>query len=247
MNKNDRNRLFKLFIVLLLIVTLSTPASASKIELGKYLTEPGEFILDDVINFTVYVKNPNSVASGIINTQDVIDTFPDGSVQLMALDLVLQPQESWKYYAEYTVKQIDVDRGFVINMVRVEGIDSRNDIISAATSTRAMIVEPSIDIEKTTNGEDADTPTGPVILVGTQVAWEYVVTNDGAVPLVNVGVIDDQGVVVTCPATTLEVGESMTCTATGTAEVGQYSNIGTATGEHNGIQVIDIISFSKLT
>ena len=43
-------------------------------------------------------------------------------------------------------------------------------------------------------------------------------------------VTDDQGVVVTCPQTTLDVGESMTCTGDGTAAAGQYANIGTATG-----------------
>ena len=90
---------------------------------------------------------------------------------------------------------------------------------------------PSIDIEKATNGEDADTPTGPVIPVGDPVFWTYVVTNDGNVFLTDVTVTDDQGVVVTCPATTLDVGESMTCTgATGVAVAGQYANVGSVTG-----------------
>jgi len=38
-------------------------------------------------------------------------------------------------------------------------------------------VEASIDIEKATNGEDADNPTGPLIPVGDTVTWTYVVTN----------------------------------------------------------------------
>ena len=88
----------------------------------------------------------------------------------------------------------------------------------------------TIDIEKATNGEDADTPTGPNIPVGDAVAWTYVVTNNSNVPLSNVGVTDDQGVTVSCPKTTLAVAESMTCTANGTAVAGQYANMGTATG-----------------
>lgn len=36
------------------------------------------------------------------------------------------------------------------------------------------------------------------------------------------------GVIVTCPKTSLVPGESMTCTASGTAVAGQYANIGTA-------------------
>lgn len=38
---------------------------------------------------------------------------------------------------------------------------------------------------------------------------------------------DDQGIAVTCPGTELEGGESMTCTGAGTAQLGQYANIGT--------------------
>jgi len=52
------------------------------------------------------------------------------------------------------------------------------------------------------------------------------------VALSSVTVTDDQGVVVTCPKTTLAVGESMTCTATGTAVAGWYHNTGTAAGSY---------------
>jgi len=89
---------------------------------------------------------------------------------------------------------------------------------------------PAIDIEKATNGEDADAPPGPQVLVGDPVTWTYVVTNTGAVDLTGVTVTDDQGVAVTCPQDTLAVGESMTCTGNGTAVLGQYANIGSVTG-----------------
>jgi uncharacterized repeat protein (TIGR01451 family) len=89
---------------------------------------------------------------------------------------------------------------------------------------------PAIEIEKATNGEDADTPTGPQIFVGDPVDWTYVVTNTGNVDLTNITVTDDQGVAVTCPQDALTVGASMTCTATGVATLGQYANTGTVTG-----------------
>ncbi|MCP3934441.1 MAG: hypothetical protein GY708_03615, partial [Actinomycetia bacterium] len=99
---------------------------------------------------------------------------------------------------------------------------------------------PSIDIEKATNGEDADTETGPEILVGEEVAWAYEVTNTGKVDLTDVSVTDDQGVTVTCPLDTLAVDESMTCTASGTAVEGQYSNVGSAVGfDPDGTEVSD--------
>jgi hypothetical protein len=88
-----------------------------------------------------------------------------------------------------------------------------------------------IDIEKSTNGHDADVVPGPTIPVGDVVTWTYVVTNTGDVPLTNVQVTDDQDVVVTLPVTTLAPGESAMATATGTAVAGQYANIATATGK----------------
>lgn len=90
---------------------------------------------------------------------------------------------------------------------------------------------PAIDIEKATNGEDADDPTGPRIPVGDPVTWTYVVTNTGNTPLTNVEVIDYVPTVgsadatrVDCPQTALRVGQAMTCTMTGIAEEGQYAN-----------------------
>ena len=91
---------------------------------------------------------------------------------------------------------------------------------------------PDIDIEKATNGEDADTPPGPEIPEGDTVTWTYVVTNIGNVTLDNITVADDQGVAVDCLAvTTLLPGESMSCAASGTALPGQYANIGSAGGD----------------
>ncbi|MGQ7311154.1 DUF7507 domain-containing protein [Microbacterium arabinogalactanolyticum] len=97
-------------------------------------------------------------------------------------------------------------------------------------------VQPSIDIEKATNGEDADQPTGPSIPVGGDVEWTYVVTNTGNAPLTDVTVTDDREAVssIDCAESGSHVvpgplapGESFTCVAHGTARVGQYANLGT--------------------
>jgi uncharacterized repeat protein (TIGR01451 family) len=97
-----------------------------------------------------------------------------------------------------------------------------------------------IDIEKFTNGQDADAPTGPLITVGAPVTWTYLVTNTGNVPLTSVTVSDDQAVSVSCPQTTLAPGARMTCSATGVAQAGQYANVGTATGRPPvGAPVVD--------
>lgn len=84
-----------------------------------------------------------------------------------------------------------------------------------------------VRIKKATNGQDADEAPGPTLAVGSAVTWQYVVTNTGQVSLTAVVVTDDQGVAVSCPGTTLAVGQSMSCTGSGVATVGQYRNIGT--------------------
>lgn len=90
-------------------------------------------------------------------------------------------------------------------------------------------VGPAVQIEKSTNGEDADEAPGPKIVVGSPVTWQYVVTNTGTIPLTNITVLDDRHVTVSCPGTTLAVGQSMTCTGSGVATAGQYRNVGTVT------------------
>ena len=87
----------------------------------------------------------------------------------------------------------------------------------------------SVNIEKATNGQDADSAPGPILSTGDAVTWTYLVINDGQLNLTNVVVTDDViGEVCTIPF--LPVGVSTTCTASGTAVNGQYMNTGTATG-----------------
>ena len=103
---------------------------------------------------------------------------------------------------------------------------------------------PSIDIEKYTNGEDADVAPGPRIRFGREVNWTYNVTNNGTVILNDIVVIDEMLGEITCPSTTLQPGESMICTATGTSRAGQYSNLGTVTAVHECVKSDTIVSDS---
>ncbi len=120
------------------------------------------------------------------------------------------------------------------NIGTVTGKDPKGKTVTDSDPSHYYGVTPppaSIDIEKHTNGEDADTPKGPEIEVGHPVLWEYFVTNTGQAALSNVNVTDDRGVAVSCPKTSLAAGESMRCTGNGTATAGQYKNIGTVTGK----------------
>lgn len=97
-----------------------------------------------------------------------------------------------------------------------------------------FVAAPSIDIEKSTNGLDADDATGPELEVGTTATFTYVVRNTGNVPLDNVRVTDDKLGDITCPSTILPTDGSMECIATATVAVGQYRNVGTVVGTPTG-------------
>lgn len=115
-------------------------------------------------------------------------------------------------------------------------LDAGETITCTFTNTK---LNPDIDIEKATNGMDADTPTGPVVTEGDPINWTYVVTNTGDVALTGIVVTDDQGVTVTCPKDTLAIGESMICTASGIAIEGQYANLGSVDGYYGETLVED--------
>jgi hypothetical protein len=102
---------------------------------------------------------------------------------------------------------------------------------SASACPGACVPAPAVSIVKQTNGTDNDTPPGLFVEAGSPITWTYLVTNTGNVPLTDIAVTDDRGVTVNCPATSLGDGQSMTCTASGTAVAGQYTNVGTVEGK----------------
>lgn len=113
------------------------------------------------------------------------------------------------------------------------GATATDDDDAAVTTTP----EPAIGLVKKTNGTDNNTGTGPYVPVGQPVTWTYEVTNTGTAALLEVTVTDDQvaASAIDCGGGTnviavLVPGESVTCTATGVATIGQYRNTGSVIG-----------------
>jgi uncharacterized repeat protein (TIGR01451 family) len=97
---------------------------------------------------------------------------------------------------------------------------------------------PSIQVVKFVQGQDADTPTGPHVVVGGTVVFGYRVTNTGNVPLANVVVTDDKLGTIAGPAAgdtngdnLLDLTETWIYGATTTAVAGQQTNTGTVTAQ----------------
>jgi hypothetical protein len=178
----------------------------------------------DLINYTFRVTNTGNVplTNILVSDPDVPTiTCPGGNpISSLAVNASLDCTGS------YPITLADINAGFKDNVAKADP-----DLLDPKSSAFTVPIPQvaAVTIEKATNGEDADTGTGPFIPVGNPVNWTYVVTNTSNVTLVNVTVSDDQGVTVTCPKTTLVAGESMTCTGNGTAVAGQYINLGTVT------------------
>lgn len=100
-------------------------------------------------------------------------------------------------------------------------------------------------VEKTTNGVDADLPTGPAIIVNAKVNWGYTIRNTGVITINNITLVDDKlpNNAISCPAfpqpnNGLAPGEQVICTASGAATPGQYVNTATVTG--NAIPAVGV-------
>ena len=115
------------------------------------------------------------------------------------------------------------------------------------SSEVVLLLGPDIDIEKSTNGADADR-FAITIPTGAPVNWRYVVKNSGYVDLTNIRVTDavltgGPQVQLNCPFTTtdrLAPGDSFVCTASDTASAGPYANEGGVTAQSIfGTQVSD--------
>lgn len=98
-----------------------------------------------------------------------------------------------------------------------------------------------LTIEKSTNGEDADTAPGPYVRAGDPVVWTYVVTNTGALTVHGIEVTDDNNDFTTISCTgqengsaTLAAGESIECSSSSVswflAGHQEHENTATVTG-----------------
>ncbi len=108
------------------------------------------------------------------------------------------------------------------------GLTDTQDIAITVTD----ILE-SVTIEVRANGDDADTPPGPIINVGDPVNLEYVVTNTGDAEL-SIVVTDSTFGTLSCGSSTLSSGESTNCFTSTTATAGQFSTTGTVTATPTG-------------
>jgi hypothetical protein len=187
-------------------------------------TAPGPYIpVGDAVEWTYVVTNTGNVElTGVTVSDDILGaiTCPQSS---------LVPDEAMTCTASG-----GADPGQYQNQGMVTGTPPVGPDVSDSDTSHYFGADPAIDLEKHTNGQDADEAPGPYILAGEALIWTYTVTNTGNVTLTDVTVNDDVLGAIPCPKDELLPQEAMTCTFGGTASAGGYSNLGTASGTPPG-------------
>jgi uncharacterized repeat protein (TIGR01451 family) len=187
-------------------------------------TEAGavHVVIGSMVTFTYQVTNTGNViltAVGVTDSTGIDVSCPKGA---------LMPGETMTCTAGAAA-----DEGLHTNIGTVVGTAGSDDsAVQVSDTDPGNYVghppsRPGIDIEKFVNEADADTEAAAIhVEVGSALQFTYVVTNTGDVALASIVVTDNTGTTVTCPKTTLEPAESMTCTASGLALLGLHTNVG---------------------
>ncbi|MFK7803941.1 MAG: hypothetical protein AB8G95_20070 [Anaerolineae bacterium] len=196
-------------------------------------TTQTEFEEGELIIFTFQAVNTGDVAMTDVEINDPLPGLSPLVCQTPS-PVTLQPGE-WLYCeATYAITPADVLAGEVLNTAQTTGNDPSNatltDNHSVDIPRNGQDPLGALDIEKSTNGEDADVVPGPTIQANQTVTWTYTVTNNGTDIINEISVLDNREGVISCPATTLAAGESMFCTHRSLAVFGQYSNTATVSG-----------------
>jgi uncharacterized repeat protein (TIGR01451 family) len=198
-------------------------------------TVPGPTIASGKpVSWTYDVTN---LGNTVLNSVQVTDqvTLPiaasGGTVSVQCPKSILIQGESMQCSATGVAGQLESGGNFTGqygNEATVTATDSTGINVNATDPSHYLEVEPGVEIQKSTNGQDADSRPGPLIDVGQPVTWEYRVSNTGSEPLSNVVVTDSEGVSVIFQDgdansnNRLDLNEVWRYTGQGNASSGQY-------------------------
>ncbi|MFE4593788.1 DUF7507 domain-containing protein [Streptomyces laurentii] len=213
---------------------------------------PGTAHAGDQVTYTYVATNTGETALSDLLVTDT-EFSGSGTPPTVACDATtLAPGASTTCTATYTVTAADEQAGEVTNTASATARDpSGADVTSAPASAVLVTPASSLGLTKTVSPTTATT--------GDEVTYAYGVTNTGETTLTGVAVADTafSGTgtrpAVTCPATTLAPGTSVTCEATYTvtqadAEAGEVTNTATVTAQNpSGTEVTSGPASATLT
>ena len=156
----------------------------------------------DVVDYTYVVTNIGNVT---VNTITVTD---DRIATVSCLSDVLAPDESTTCSGQYTITQSDLNAGSVVNTAFASGNDPGGSTATSPTDAETATADqnPALALDKLFDGSNTYAAPGDVV------SFTYEIINAGNVDITNISLTDDKIPTVSCPATSLTVGASMTCT-----------------------------------
>lgn len=158
-----------------------------------------------VIEYTFTVTN-----TGNVNMSDLV-VVDENVGDLACPGSVLGPDESMVCTGTHAVTQSDVDAGQVYNVASVIGTPPGGEPTEPIPSNPVIVPgerNPELSITKS-----ADVVEIGNAVVGDEVNYEMVATNEGNVTLTDVVIIDDNARLLGCSTVSLAPGESVTCRA----------------------------------
>ncbi len=209
-----------------------------------------QVVAGSTVTWTYRVTNTGSLNLSNVQVNDNIIGAVTNVTNQGNGNNTLEPGEVWTFQATGLAQA-----GAYENLGSVAAISEIQTTVTDQDFSHYFGATPSIQVEKATNGIDADTPaTGPQVFVGDTVTFTYLVTNTGTVPLSNVVLRDDNGTPGTSgddftPTFTggdtdnnaqLDLTEMWRYQATRTATLGAYQNTAQVTANSTaGPQVSD--------
>ncbi|MBA8880913.1 DUF7507 domain-containing protein [Phyllobacterium myrsinacearum] len=207
--------------------TVNTPLTRSaSLTVAKVAGAPTGASAGSTIPYTFTVRNTGNVT---LTAVVINDAQLNAAATCVATTLV--PNTSTTCTGTHTITQAEVNAGTSDNSATASGAPPTGGAITSppSTTTTPLAGTPALTVDKS-----AGTPTSNA--AGGTIAYTFVVKNTGNVTLTSVGINDAKlSSPATCPVTTLQPGDSTTCTGTHTitqAEVdaGTADNTATANG-----------------
>ena len=220
--------------------TLAAPGTFEAVVLGAELGD--QVFLDensDGINDPSEPGIPDVTVNLLDEGGNVIDTMvtdQDGNFLFMTgpgtfnLEFIAPPGLSFTEQFQGTDDSADSNADPMTGLANPVTVAPGESLLTIDAGLVEFVPAPSIDIEKATNGQDADDAPGIELVVGETATFTFVVTNTGNVDLADVAVTDNVlGDI--CTIGNLAVGASDTCETTAVVTEGQTTNVATTTGQ----------------
>ncbi|HHX7304720.1 TPA: DUF7507 domain-containing protein [Legionella anisa] len=191
-------------------VVTSTPSTVTvnailtpALSLMKSSTTPNYNAPGNVISYTYRVTNTgNETISNIAITDSKIAAGINCTITTLA------PQQFTNCTGSYTVTQADVNAGSLTNIATAEGESFQGTDVKSQPSTVTInaILTPALTLTKSSGTTSYSEP-------GVTINYQYLVTNTGNTTVTNIAISDTKISSISCPATPLDPGVSVTCTA----------------------------------